>query len=291
MARGNRGALSWTIVKARIINLLVPFTVWSLACFVGDALQGNTYSPVEYLARLLTGKADGGGYYFVPVLCEFYLLSPFIVYLARTRWRPLMLAAALVQLGAIWAGYMQVLRVQMPGLPVMSWATAPWLPFLWAVYFPLGVVCGVHLDSFKGWFVRRRRSLLALVFILAVVFIVEGEISHRALGVEWRYVPDTITSALYSVAFILCFLAFAESALPFSGALYKLGTKSYGIYLLHAKVMEFAARVVRQILPGLLAYQLLFSAVLFLIGLGIPLLLMTAVTRSPTRRFYRYLFG
>ena len=290
-ARGNRATVSWTMVKVRIVNLLVPYAIWSLVCLAGDALEGIVYSPVEYLERFVIGTADGGSYYFVPLLCQFYLLSPFIVRLAKTRWRLLLLAATLIQLGAFGVNYLH-LSPFAARIPVTtSWLTRQWLFFSWAVYFPLGVVCGSHVESVKRQLVRFRWGLLALVFILGVLSIVEPEIIYRTFGKDWRFMPLTITTALYSVAFTLCFLAFSESALPFSRAFYKLGAKSYGIYLLHLQVMEFAARVIRQMLPGLLAYQLVFSFIIFIIGLGVPLLFMTAVAWSPARRYYRYLFS
>jgi hypothetical protein len=43
--------------------------------------------------------------------------------------------------------------------------------------------------------------------------------------------------------------------------------------------------------PKILGYQLVYLAVLVLVGLGIPLLLMEAVRRSPARHRYRILFG
>ena len=51
------------------------------------------------------------------------------------------------------------------------------------------------------------------------------------------------------------------------------------------------ARVMQQVAPWILAFQILFVLLLVLIGVGVPLLLMTAVARSPARRFYRHLFG
>jgi peptidoglycan/LPS O-acetylase OafA/YrhL len=93
------------------------------------------------------------------------------------------------------------------------------------------------------------------------------------------------------VAFILLFLAFDQISLPFTRAIDWIGTRSYGIYLLHPKVTELAARVIYHIAPWLLAHQVLYQPVLVASGLGIPLLFMTGVAKSPARKFYRYLFG
>ena len=71
----------------------------------------------------------------------------------------------------------------------------------------------------------------------------------------------------------------------------KLATKTFGIFLLHGKVLEFVARVIRQLLPQLLAHHVLFSVVLLLFGLGVPLAFMELIARSRMRSLYRPLFG
>jgi len=93
------------------------------------------------------------------------------------------------------------------------------------------------------------------------------------------------------VAFILCFLAFDKVTIPGSKMFHQLGKSSFGIYLLHPIVLEFVARVIRQIVPWMLAPQVVFALLLVVMAVGGPLLFMTAVSRSPARRFYRYLFG
>jgi len=81
-ARG-RSAPSWKMVKVRLTNLLIPYVIWSAVIFVGDALQGITHAPVEYLERQVSGGADEP-YLYVPLLYQFYLLSPLVVPMAKT---------------------------------------------------------------------------------------------------------------------------------------------------------------------------------------------------------------
>jgi membrane-bound acyltransferase YfiQ involved in biofilm formation len=291
--RGSQSGMSWkNVVRARIINLLLPYLIWSGVCFIGDALGGVTYAPLEYLKRLAVGRADGGGYFYVPLLCQFYLLSPLIAPLARTRWRLLLFVSALLQLVAFGLRYLDLFGARGPGLRLMVQVTPSWSFFMWAFFFPFGIVCGLHIRQLKGWLARRKWSILVVTIILGLLAVVEPEVIYRTTASEWRFMRRTIATSLYSVAFVLCFLAFDKVSVPFSGIVYWIGRRSYAIYLLHNKVMEFVARVIRQIAPWMLAQQvLLLKPVVFVFGLGVPLLFMALISRSLARRSYRYLFG
>jgi membrane-bound acyltransferase YfiQ involved in biofilm formation len=291
-ARGSQSAVSWKMVWTRVRNLLVPYLIWSGVIFVGDALQGNTYTALGYLARIVTGQADGT-YFYVPLLCQFYLLAPLIVPLAKTRGQLLLGAAAVLQAAALGASYLALSRAVPPALDLVARVLLqPWLVFLWAVYFPLGIVVGCRLEPVKEWLARHRWQLLLTTIVLAGLAIAEPEAIYRIAGQERRFTPLTLATSLYSVAFILCFLAFGNLGNRLSGMLSQLGTKAYGTYLLHMKVMEFSARAIRQFAPWMLAHQvLLFMPVMFTVGLGVPLLFMAGVAKSPARKYYRYLFG
>ena len=292
-ARGRQSVLSWKVVRVRIINLLVPYTIWSVMCFIGDALDGITYTPLEYLERLVSGKADGP-YFYVPFLCQFYLLAPLLVAIAKTRGRPLLLGAGLLQLGALSLRYRVLLGVEISGLHLIAKVvTQSWLFFTWSFFFPFGIECGLHVKQLKGWLTQHKWSILVATIILGLLAILEPEVVYRTTGREWRFVPLTITTSLYAVAFVLCFLAFDKiSTLLPTETIRHLGRRSYGIYLLHMRVISFVARVIRQVAPWMLAHQvLLIMPVTLAVGLGIPLLFMAFVNRSPARRSYRYLFG
>jgi len=55
--------------------------------------------------------------------------------------------------------------------------------------------------------------------------------------------------------------------------------------------MEFVSRTIYHVAPWILGVQLLFQPIIIVAGLGVPLLLMLTVNKSPARRYYRYLFG
>lgn len=288
--RGSRGVFNWKMARVRVVDLLIPYLIWSVVWFAADALEHYILTPGEYLSRLITGTADGGTYFFVPLLCLFYLLSPWMVPMARSHPKRLLAIAVVVQTAGFIVQYLLILGVAVP--PYISWIIAPWLVFRWAIYFTLGLVFGLHTERLKRAILQHEWVLISATLITGFLAIFEAEAIYWATGAELRYVPLTFTTALFSIAFILAFVVFEKVPVPFPTRVNQLGSKSYGIYLLHMKAMSYVARVIRQIAPRILAYQvLLFTPIMLAVGLGVPLLLMAAVTRSPARKYYRYLFG
>jgi peptidoglycan/LPS O-acetylase OafA/YrhL len=287
-----KSALSWKMVITRIRHLLVPYVIWSGVIFVADALQGTTYAPVEYLERLVFGRATAV-YFYIPVICQFYLLSPLVIPIARTRGKLILVVSALLQLGIVGSRYLIPFGVETPALDLMIRVTPCWSFPRWAFFFAFGLVSGFHLARLKYWLHRLKWGLFVAVVVLGVLDVLEPEVLYHTIGKDWGWGRGlfTISSNLYAVAFILCFLAFDKVTIPGSKMFHQLGRSSFSIYLLHPKVLEFAARVIRQIAPLMLAHQVVFQPLLVVLAIGGPLLFMTTVSRSPARRFYRHLFG
>jgi len=289
-ARGRQSTPSWKMVITRIRNLLLPYAIWSMVIFVGDALQGLTYTPVGYLERLVLGRATAG-YFYVPLICQFYVLSPLVAPLAKSRGKLVLVVSALLQLGSLSLRYLVAYGAETPALAFLIRMTPEWSFPRWAFFFALGVVFGFHLTWLKQWLHRLKWSLLVAVVVLGLLAILEPQAPLHTGGKEWGRSLASISSNLYAVAFILCFLAFGKVTIPGSRIVHQLGRSSFGIYLLHPKVVEFIARIIRQIVPWILAHQVVFQPLLVVTGVGGPFLFMIAVSRSPARRSYRYLFG
>lgn len=89
----------------------------------------------------------------------------------------------------------------------------------------------------------------------------------------------------------MAYLAFERARYPFDRQLADIGTKSFGIYLLHIPVLELTARGVYHVLPGLLAHPGIFLVLATTLGVTVPLILMAVVKHSPVRVLYKYAFG
>jgi len=290
-AKGNQATLSWKVIRIRLLNLLWPYLIWSLVVFAGDWFLGKRYTPLEYIKNLILGKAVLA-YFFIPLLGQFYLLSSFIARWGKTRGKLLLAVAALLQLTVVGSRYLCILNPASPEVVRAVAETPSWLFVRWAFFFPLGMVLGFHSRPVNAWLARFRWLLLAAAIVLGVLSIVEGEWIYH-LTQDWmraRSLPK-LSSSLYAIAFILFFLSLKARSIPYAQALKRIGAMSYGIYLLHPKVLELTARVIYHVWPGLLAHQVFLQPVLFAAAAGIPWLFMTGVSKSPFKKYYHYLFG
>jgi membrane-bound acyltransferase YfiQ involved in biofilm formation len=256
-----------------------------------DAFQGITYTPVEYLGRFVVGGADEP-YFFVPILCQFYLISPLLIPLAKTHSRFLIVIAACLQLAATSFRYLDAFLEQPSAvLDLLLKITPVWSFMPWTFFFAFGLVVGFHLGRLTRFVARYKWLLLFATVVLLALTMFEAEVMSRITGEQWESVRK-LSSSLYATAFILCFMHFAKILDPVSKQLFYMGRRSYGIYLTQGRVLNFAARAIRRIAPRALAHPLaLFTPVLIAAGLGLPLLAMAVVAKSPARKFYRHLFG
>jgi peptidoglycan/LPS O-acetylase OafA/YrhL len=298
ITKGQQSTLSWKWIRVTILRLLVPYLIWSVATFLIQWLQScldvcTAKSLGEYILILMTGRAQSA-YWYVMLICQFYLLSTLLVHLVKTRLRLLLLFAGIAHLCALVIVYAKLFIV------VPKIASDIFYGSLFPrdlIYFVLGIAAGFHLPVLKQWLTRHKWVLLAVLFISAIFTVIESEILIQVFGLERNYNnltrggPMTVPTTLYIFAFILCFLAFENIKYPFSKALYQLGSKSYGIYLIHPIIISVMPKIFYHIAPWLFKYQMLYQLVLITFGLGIPLLLMTLVAKSRMRGAYRYLFS
>lgn len=293
-----QNSLSWKMVLVRVANLLVPYVIWSLIIFFIDWLQSCfqdcKLSPFSlYLVKLGSGGASGS-YWYIVLICQYFLLAPLLVSLAKTRLRLLLLLAILAQLGGLIMIYLGLfMRVPRIAYVVFDDKFFP----RDMIYFVFGIVAGFHLPVFKQWATRFKWFLLLTLVISAILTLIEAEFIYRITGGGYDHLKHirggytTVPMTVYAITFILCFLVFEEVPIPFPKLFHQLSLKSYGLYLVHPCIIELTPKIIYHLTPLLLAYQLLYQPVLIISGAGIPLLFMSFVAKSRMRGAYRYLFG
>jgi hypothetical protein len=279
IAKGSRSTVGWSMVSSRIKLLMVPFILWTVVRYV--------------LLRQLPRSIDDllTPYHWIPLLIQFYLLSPFIVRLAKWNWKVLILAAAIIG----WSGALLAYLVEFGSQPAQQLQTAlpNWfflvnLPF----WFPFGVVFGIYWTQFKDRIVAYRWHLLVASVVMTILVLVEYAVVDRLTGPQWLGPGfGGFTKFPYSLFLILTFLAFEKSRMPLADEISTIGTKSLGIYLGNIPSVYVVAVLMYRLTPWLLGYQLVYFVILAIVGLGVPLLLMEVVRRSPARHRYRILFG
>jgi fucose 4-O-acetylase-like acetyltransferase len=288
-AAGRARVLRWSQVRGRLRTLLIPYLLWSIVIFAGRFVEGKNSSD-GYLEQLIFGRA-AEPYYYITLLTQLFLLAPLLVAgMVTSRWKTVLLATAALQFVVQAARYPVLLGWQMPLADWIVHQTPGWSFPHMVFWFAFGVAAGFHLNELMAWTSQWRRALPWVTVALGVLAFVEWELIFRASGSDWLRPVPTVVDSLYAMAFILTFLAYARQ-LPECQPLDALGARSFGVYLIHAPVLELASRASYHLAPLLLAHQLAFLALLVLAGVGVPLLLMTMVRRSPVRPLYSYLFG
>lgn len=289
---GRRDNVTWKQIWGRVKMLLIPYIFWTLLVWISKLLQGETYSLAGYAVMFFTGRTTPA-YYYVPLLIQYYLLSPFIIPFAKNKWVLLLILTGIIQL-SLQLSQMLVLLNGVQGVPdFVRWlAFVPkWFFLARLFWFVLGVVVGFHIKEFKQFLARFKWVFLVTAVVCIPLGMMEWEAIIRFSGQDWLAHRETILDSIYSLAFIFAFFAFTNVVLPLNKQVSDLGVKSFGIYLAHIPVMEFTARGIYLLAPWLLGIQVLFQPIMVVFGLGIPLLMMAVVNRSPARRYYSYIFG
>lgn len=117
--RTNKSGVSWEFVSSRIKKLIVPFVIWTTILMI----LLRRFPPT--LQELLTV------YYYIPLIIQYYLLSPILVPLARNHWKLLLVVSAVIQLGLGFLRLPALLGLDWPGVDLIIRLTPIW-------FFPEG---------------------------------------------------------------------------------------------------------------------------------------------------------
>jgi peptidoglycan/LPS O-acetylase OafA/YrhL len=275
----------------RIKNLLIPFLLWSSIALLFNIIFGQSYTINDILQIPFKGVTIG--YYFIPLLIIFYLISPLLVRLANERWKLLLGIAAVIHFAMIFLYYAQFLgwKFQNEHLQAIIDFMRNW-PLLGTIFwFIFGMVVGFHLSVFMQWLLGVKKLLYIGLIIFYFASIIEWAFIRQVSGREWISTQVFLCSQVYVFLFLLSFFTLESSSIPFHKQIARLGSKSYGIFLIHPIIMVIIAKSVYHLVPMLLGLPLIFQALLVLSGIGIPLAMMEIVNRSPVRKYYSWIFG
>lgn len=288
---GKDGKIGWGFILNRIKWLIIPYTLWSIVIFIQLFLVDHRqFTLWEVPLKFLTTGPDGP-YYYVPLLCYFYLLSKILAPAAMKHPRLLLWVTGLIQVGSMGLRYLQLSGVQGDFFSILRDLTPDWSIFRWIFFFALGLVVGYHLEKCKQWLIRWHKRLLAVSLVFAIMGILEPEVIYRGAGIDWRWMPFPYSTQIYAVAVILFMLGTPLEKFRISKVLGKLNKNTFGIYLLHYKSMEVFSRLLYHVLPALMPMTLLVFPMTFLVGMGLPLGFMWIVRNSRLAFWSRYLFG
>jgi probable poly-beta-1,6-N-acetyl-D-glucosamine export protein len=287
----SRETISWGAVGMRLKNLLIPYLLWTFVILgLQVILEGQSHSLRRVIFDVLTGTTNEV-MYFVPLLVQFYLLSPLLIRMAKRNWKLLLIVALVIQFGLQLLAYPLFLGLDLPNAAEILVRIPKWFFPVRILWFTLGVIFGFHLEQFKPFLSRYRWVFLVVALLAIPLGVIEWELYFRLSGQEWLAHRETILDSIYGLAVILSFFAFAEAKLPLNKTIENLGSRSYGIYLTHAIFIQYTAKVIYRLTPQLLASQIVLLLTLLFVGLAGPLAMMAVFEHTPLRRYYKYIFG
>lgn len=281
---------SWRRLLARVGVLIIPYLVWSAIALAGRAVEGRLGFLQNLPAILLTGGATPA-YYYVPLLIQLYVLAPLLVRWARRRSTSMFVTFLLLQLAIYAKNYAALVFPESTLVASIAQLIPKWLFVSYLFWFSAGILASTHVRLIERWATSFRHVAGYVVIGLFLSGYLEWELLGRWTGQIWMPHYETLIDGLYSVAVILAVLGWVSAPRGLTRWLNLLGERSYGIYLIHPIVMEYAARGVYRLAPGLLNQGWFFEALLISLGLGIPLLTIGFVRRSRARIAYPLLFG
>jgi hypothetical protein len=278
-AQGNPPRLSSKFLLASLKHIVVPYLIWSAIFYIEiQFLHGESYDAFGYVKNLLVGYP----YHFIPLLLVFYILSPVLVVIGKKYGLLLIIVIGLYQLFT-----MNVIKPGSLGVIFPSWMHILALPILrntladWAIYFPLGLVYGLHSKTMLPWLKRWFFWLL----IATLFFFFIGMLDAN------RIIQFPVARFICQTTFVLAIPAITRDRIPIVRQLEKIGKRSYGLYLSHLIVIDMSLLVLQNTVQWLIGIHVLLFPVLFLLGLLIPLGIMEIASRSPIKAGYRYVFG
>lgn len=278
-ARGDPPRMSWKTIWAGLKRILLPYLLWSILFYALIYVRkGEAHTVFGYLKNLLVGYP----FHFIPILVFFYVISPILVRVAGRFGVLLIAGIGIYQLflmnllfpGILGFAFPERMEVLVP--PALGSTMGQW-----AIYFPLGLVYSLHARRVRPWLDRAKWVLVAATgafFVLSILHTLE-------------VVRMPIARYICPLTFILLVPLIRRNSIPMVRKLEEVGKRSYGLYLIHLIVLELVFWGLQIIAPWLLTYQILLEPLLFAAAMGIPLLLMDGVARSPARSVQRYVFG
>jgi peptidoglycan/LPS O-acetylase OafA/YrhL len=278
-AQGDPPRLSSKFLWSSLRHILIPYIIWSMIFYIVlFFVSHETNNFLGYIKNILVGYP----YHFIPLLLAYYALSPLMVMVIRRH--------SILLLVVIFVYQLFTLNVLMPGylgIIFPAWTSRLVLPVLrttfadWGIYFPLGLVYGLHAKKILPWLKSWRWILIGstvLIFCSGAIF-------------ASRHINIPQVRLICQTTFVLSMPFISRDQLPWVRQLERVGKRSYGLYLTHLIFLNLIIWLLHTYAPTITGTYFLIFPVLFGIGLFIPLGLMELASRSPGRKIYRYVFG
>jgi len=227
-------------LKRRAVNVLVPYSFWTIFSILNLHRWGEL-NPGWIRKVVLLGQGYYFHLYFIPLIVQFYLLSPLVFLFYRGRRLKVFLGVSLA-CNVVYLAYFELVFLDfLPGTSWLArWSLENIQPtfFAWVGYFILGCFLGRRLEEFRDWIEESSWWPWSFSFLLGLGFVL-GDYYYSVLRTGKLFSPgeNFMRPAVFLYS-IVAFAFFWKTAVSFrSGypaAIFRaLGNYSFGIYLTH----------------------------------------------------------
>jgi surface polysaccharide O-acyltransferase-like enzyme len=216
----------WSFVKRRFSKIFVPYVFWSLFYYIFIYNQNHD----NFLRVILTGNASYQ-LYFIPTLCIFYLLFPFLhkIYKFISHWFVMMLILG-SQIYLLYLDYF---------VKEFDFSDPIHIAILAYFFFIIGMVGGRNKDKIADFVKKWKSVILASALVLGFYVFWQGRGGYLTTGSYLSYYSQWRPSILvYTILVGLsCYYLFENTKLRDS-IINKFSRHSFLVFFVHVVVLE-----------------------------------------------------
>lgn len=289
-ACGKESSPKWTWILTRIKYLVIPYLIWSVIMIVINTILGESYTSIQLLNMIFTGKTIEA-FYFIPLIIQLYILSPLLTRISKSK-PVLLLIIAFILMVLIHLGqYASMLGINYFAKPIISLILPAWLFPGNLFWFVFGICFGFYYPKIIEKLTKFRFLFLSIFILLIPIGMWEWEKLLSLSGRDWFPSRESIVDIFYAFFFLLTFITFSFKPVIKQKWINYLGSKSFGIYLSHTLFLTLTAKVIYNLYPKIFGFQILFQPILVIIGILGPVLMIEIIKRSPIKKMVGYIFG
>ena len=275
---------TWKIIWKQLTKFIYAYIFWS---FIGWAyslfLDPPVWNPFMFLLKVLKGCGQPG-YYFFPLIIQYYLLSQWIVPKVKQNPKFALILSALIQLSWLGVDYFALaVRGGIIAFPFFPQVLPDYLFPRFLFFYILGIWIGAFPDRFKDM-INKKGFLLFFLLIMSMVLLISehGVIYHfiRKPGAKiqlWKVFTAMtdwkLTTSIWSLFVILFLFRLGQFNFLSWKWSQNLSASTFAIYILNGPILQPITKILNSLT---IASQYQWIVFLLFSGLSIllPLLLI-----------------
>lgn len=221
--------------------IIIPYLFWNILALV----YKRAFMLKEILVGIFLGKSMIH-LYFVPLIFQFYFISPLVMKVCKINWRHTIIISFLIHIIILVVYRLASLYGDRTSDDLVSCIF--WFPYkyaflnfvFWFSYFVIGVCFGISIERFKGLLNRIKWiTLVPISLIIASISIYDEFFSlfrNISRGGMQFFSPINMIYSFVSIIFIWKSYKIINSKIK--SILILLGKYSFGIYLIHVPILH-----------------------------------------------------